>query len=153
MLLADALAKRGLTLPPIPEPDGVFLPWTRLNNQLFLAGQTCELHGEVLFHGKVGAEFDTVTGKQAAQVCALNLLAALNDAVDGDMERIIRCVRMNGFVNVAPGFYDVPLVINGASELFIELFGNNSRHARTAIGVATLPGNAAVEVESIFEIR
>lgn len=153
MLLADALAERGLTLPPIPKPRGAFRPWSRLDNQLFLAGQICELHGEVLFPGKVGAEFDMETGKQAAQGCALNLLAALNDAVDGDMDRIVRCVRMNGFVNVAPGFHDVPLVINGASELFIDLFGDNSRHARTAIGVATLPGNAAVEVESIFEIR
>ncbi|SDK74995.1 Enamine deaminase RidA, house cleaning of reactive enamine intermediates, YjgF/YER057c/UK114 family [Franzmannia pantelleriensis] len=153
MSLADALAKRGLTLPAIPEPRGTFLPWSRLGNQLFLAGQICERDGKVLYPGKVGAEFDLDTGKLAAQACALNLLAALNDAVEGDMSRVVRCVRMNGFVNVAPGFHDVPLVINGASELFIDLFGDASRHARTAIGVATLPGNAAVEVESIFEIR
>ena len=153
MSLADALAQRGLSLPDIPEPRGTFRPWSRLDNQLFLAGQICERDGKVLYPGKVGAEFDLETGKLAAQACALNLLAALNDAVEGDMERILRCVRMNGFVNVAPGFHDVPLVINGASELFIDLFGDASRHARTAIGVATLPGNAAVEVESIFEIR
>ncbi|PAU79421.1 RidA family protein [Halomonas salipaludis] len=153
MSLADALAQRGLSLPAIPEPRGTFLPWSRLDNQLFLAGQICERDGKVLYPGKVGAEFDLETGKLAAQACALNLLAALNDAVDGDMSRVVRCVRMNGFVNVAPGFHDVPLVINGASELFIDLFGDASRHARTAIGVATLPGNAAVEVESIFEIR
>lgn len=151
--LADAVAARGLELPPIPEPRGSFRPWSRLDNQLFLAGQICERGGEVLYAGKVGAEFDLEAGKLAAQACALNLLAALSDAVDGDMSRIVRCVRMNGFVNVAPGFHDVPLVINGASELFIDLFGEASRHARTAIGVATLPGNAAVEVESIFEIR
>nr|WP_163503400.1 RidA family protein [Halomonas socia] len=153
MSLADALAQRGLTLPAIPEPRGTFRPWSRLGNQLFLAGQICERDGEVLYPGKVGAELDLETGKLAAQACALNLLAALNDAVEGDMDRVVRCVRMNGFVNVAPGFHDVPLVINGASELFIDLFGDASRHARTAIGVATLPGNAAVEVESIFEIR
>ncbi|RDB41782.1 RidA family protein [Halomonas sp. DQ26W] len=153
MQLTDALADHGLTLPPIPEPRGAFLPWSRLDNQLFLAGQICERDGKVLYPGKVGAEFDLETGKLAAQACALNLLAALHDAVDGDMDRVVRCVRMNGFVNVAPGFHDVPLVINGASELFIALFGDASRHARTAIGVATLPGNAAVEVESIFEIR
>ena len=153
MQLADALAQRGLSLPATPEPRGAFRPWSRLDNQLFLAGQICERDGKVLYPGKVGAEFDLDTGKLAAQACALNLLAALHDAVDGDMERVVRCVRMNGFVNVAPGFHDVPLVINGASELFIDLFGDASRHARTAIGVATLPGNAAVEVESIFEIR
>ena len=153
MSLADALAQRGLSLPDIPEPRGTFRPWSRLDNQLFLAGQICERDGKVLYPGKVGAEFDLETGKLAAQACALNLLAALNDAVEGDMDRVVRCVRMNGFVNVAPGFHDVPLVINGASELFIDLFGDASRHARTAIGVATLPGNAAVEVESIFEIR
>ncbi|MCE8016238.1 RidA family protein [Halomonas sp. MCCC 1A17488] len=143
----------GLTLPRIPRPRGEFLPWSRLGNQLFLAGQICERDGEVLYPGKIGAEFDLETGKLAAQACALNLLASLNDAVGGDMNRIVRCVRMNGFVNVGPGFHDVPLVINGASELFIALFGESGRHARTAIGVATLPGNAAVEVESIFEIR
>ncbi|MDR5905725.1 RidA family protein [Franzmannia qiaohouensis] len=153
MSLADALAQRGLSLPDIPAPRGTFRPWSRLDNQLFLAGQICERDGKVLYPGKVGAEFDLETGKLAAQACALNLLAALNDAVEGDMDRVVRCVRMNGFVNVAPGFHDVPLVINGASELFIDLFGDASRHARTAIGVATLPGNAAVEVESIFEIR
>lgn len=148
-----AVAAQGLTLPAIPRPRGTFLPWSRMGNQLFLAGQICERDGEVLYPGKVGAEFDLESGKLAAQACALNLLASLSDAVDGDMSRIVRCVRMNGFVNVAPDFHDVPLVINGASELFIALFGNNGKHARTAIGVATLPGNAAVEVESIFEVR
>ncbi|OUE44843.1 hypothetical protein BZY95_04870 [Billgrantia desiderata SP1] len=151
--IAQAVAERGLTLPAIPQPRGSFMPWSRLGNQLFLAGQICERGGAVLYPGKVGAEFDLETGKLAAQACALNLLASLSDAVDGNIERVVRCVRMNGFVNVAPGFHDVPLVINGASELFIDLFGEASRHARTAIGVATLPGNAAVEVEAIFEIR
>lgn len=151
--IAEAIAARGLTLPPIPTPRGAFLPWSRLGNQLFLAGQICERGGEVLYPGKVGAEFGLETGKLAARACALNLLASLSDAVDGDLSRVVRCVRMNGFVNVAPDFHDVPLVINGASELFIDLFGEAGRHARTAIGVATLPGNAAVEVESIFEIR
>ena len=151
--IAQAVAERGLTLPAIPQPRGSFVPWSRLGNQLFLAGQICERGGEVLYPGKVGAEFDLETGKLAAQACALNLLASLNDAVDGNIERVVRCVRMNGFVNVAPGFHDVPLVINGASELFVALFGEAGRHARTAIGVATLPGNAAVEVEAIFEVR
>ena len=151
--ITEAVAARGFTLPAIPQPRGTFRPWSRLNNQLFLAGQICERDGEVLYPGKVGAEFDLETGKLAAQACALNLLASLSDAVEGDMSRVVRCVRMNGFVNVAPGFHDVPLVINGASELFIDLFGEESRHARTAVGVAALPGNAAVEVEAIFEIR
>ncbi|NYS77390.1 MULTISPECIES: RidA family protein [Halomonadaceae] len=151
--IAQAVAEQGLTLPSIPTPRGLFLPWSRLGNQLFLAGQICERDGDVLYPGKVGGEFDLETGKLAAQACALNLLAELSDAVDGDFSRVVRCVRMNGFVNVAPGFHDVPLVINGASELFVALFGDAGRHARTAIGVATLPGNAAVEVEAIFEVR
>lgn len=151
--IADAVAACNLTLPEIPEPRGSFLPWSQLGNQLFLAGQICERDGEVLYAGKVGAEFDLETGQIAAEACALNLLAALSDAVDGDMSRVVRCVRMNGYVNVAPGFYDVPLVINGASDLFVSLFGEASRHARTAVGVAMLPGNAAAEVEAIFEIR
>lgn len=151
--IADAVTACNLALPEIPQPRGAFVPWSRLGNQLFLAGQICERDGKVLYPGKVGAEFDLKTGQLAAQACALNLLAALSDAVDGDMARVVRCVRMNGYVNVAPGFYDVPLVINGASELFISLFGDASRHARTAVGVAMLPGNAAAEVDAIFEIR
>ncbi|QGQ71669.1 RidA family protein [Halomonas sp. PA16-9] len=150
--IEQAVAEQGLTLPAIPRPRGMFLPWSQLGSQ-FLAGQICERGGDVLYPGKVGTEFDLETGKLAAQACALNLLASLSDAVDGDFSRVVRCVRMNGFVNVAPGFHDVPLVINGASELFVALFGDAGRHARTAIGVATLPGNAAVEVEAIFEVR
>lgn len=148
----NALIKLGLELPPIPNPRGSFLPWSRLGNQLFLAGQICENHGRVLYEGKVGADLDLETAKLAAQACALNLLASLSQAVEGDLGRVVRCVRVNGFVNVAPGFHDVPAVINGASDLFFDLFGEAGRHARTAIGVATLPANAAVEVESIFEI-
>lgn len=151
--LTDAVAERGLTLPAIPKPRGMFLPWSRIGPQVFLAGQICERDGEVLYAGKIGKTFDLAAGQQAAQACALNLLASLSDAVGGDMDRVVRCLRMNGFVNVAPGFHDVPLVINGASELMTDLFGEAGRHARTAIGVATLPGNAAVEVEAIFEIR
>jgi enamine deaminase RidA (YjgF/YER057c/UK114 family) len=119
------------------------LPWSPLGKQLFLAGQIYKNNGRVLYAGKVGRARSR-NRQLAAQTCALNLLAILNQAVKRDLGRVVSCVRVNGFVNVAPGFHDVLTVINGASDLFFDLFGEAGRYARSAIDVATLPANAAV---------
>ena len=95
---------------------------------------------------------DLETAKQAARVCALNILSVLKVACDGDLDRVVRCMRLGGFVNSAPGFVDVPLVVNGASDLIVEVFGEAGRHARTAVGVFELPRGVTVEVDAIFEI-
>jgi enamine deaminase RidA (YjgF/YER057c/UK114 family) len=147
------LARLGLTLPAAPVPIANFVPFRVTGRTAYLAGQTCERDGKIVHAGRVGEEIDLATGREAAQICALNLLAALREASGGRLDRVARCLRVGGFVQASPGYPRVPQVIDGASELFIALWGEQGRHARTAVGVATLPQNAAVEVDAIFELR
>jgi enamine deaminase RidA (YjgF/YER057c/UK114 family) len=120
---------------------------------IYLAGQTCSRNGVMLYTGQVGTEVSIEDGRKAARICMENLLAALHKAVDGDFSRVLQCVKLNGYVNSVAPFGDGPLVINGASDLVIELMGDAGRHARTAVGVSALPGNASVEVEAIFRVK
>ena len=152
-LVEARLADLGLTLADPPRPIASFLPFRVAGALVFLAGQTCERGGLVPWKGRVGVELDVEAGRAAARQCALNLLAALRAACDGDLDRVAGCVRVGGFVQAAPGFPFVPKVIDGASELFVTIWGERGRHARTAVGVATLPQDAAVEVDAIFELR
>lgn len=150
----DRLQALGLELPQPWTPRGQFLPWRREGRTVFLSGQINEWQGEVTCQGPVGdGGVDIPTAQAAAQVCALNLLYALRLACDGDLDRVDRVLRLGGFVNCVPGFAFSPLVINGATSVFIDLFGDAGWHARTAIGVAGLPGNAAVEVDAIVALR
>ena len=142
----------GIALPNIPTPVANFVPYRRDGRHVFLAGQICEWNGEVRYRGKLGVEHALPDGQDAARICALNLLAALRDACDGSLDRVTGCLRVGGFVNCAPDYLHVPQVINGASDIFHALFGDRGRHARTAIGVASLPQCAAVEVDAIFAI-
>lgn len=146
------LAAMGLALPLPPTPIANFVPFQLQGGMVFLAGQICEWNGRFPFVGKLGREFDTRAGQAAAGLCALNLLACLRLACAGDLARVRRCLRVGGFVNCTPDFAFVPHVVNGASDLFVQLLGEQGRHARTAIGVASLPRRAAVEVDAIFEI-
>jgi enamine deaminase RidA (YjgF/YER057c/UK114 family) len=102
--------------------------------------------------GKLGREFDVAEGQQAARLCALNLIAHLRAALDGDLDRVVRCVRIAGFVNSTPDFTDQSQVVNGASDVFVSVFGEVGRHTRMAVGVSALPYDVAVEVEAVFEI-
>lgn len=144
------LATLGLELPVVPVPIARFKPWRMAGDLVYLAGQICEWNGEVRYVGKVGVEHDLAAGQDAARICGLNLIAALRQACGGDLDRVGHCVRLGGFVNCAPDFDSVPFVINGASDLMAEVFGDFGEHARTAVGVASLPRRAAVEVEAIF---
>lgn len=150
--VAQRLADLGLELPPVPRPRGSFKPYSHSGSLVFLAGQICEWDGKVRYAGRIGEALDLATGQKAAQLCALNLLASLSLALDGNLDRIVCCHRLGGFVLAKPDYPDVPKVINGASDLMLELFGENGRHARTSVGVANLPGNASVEVDGIFEV-
>jgi len=152
-IVAGRLRALGLELPPVPPPRGAFKPFSRMGHTLYLAGQICEWNGEVRFSGPVGLTHDLAAGQQAAQLCALNLLAALAQALEGDLDKVVACHRLGGFVYAVPGYPDVPKVINGASDLMFALFGEAGRHARTAVGVATLPAGASVEVDGIFEVE
>jgi enamine deaminase RidA (YjgF/YER057c/UK114 family) len=147
------LASLGLELPDVPAPIARFKPLRIAGDLIFLAGQICEWNGEVTHEGKLGVDHDLAAGQAAARICALNLIAALRQAVGDDLDRVEHAVRLGGFVNCAPNFDSVPFVINGASDLMIGLFGEAGEHCRTAVGVASLPRLAAVEVDAVFKLK
>jgi enamine deaminase RidA (YjgF/YER057c/UK114 family) len=145
------LAELGVSLPVPPAPVASYVPFVRTGAVVHISGQvSVDAGGGV--RGKLGADVDLVVGQAAARLCALNLIAQLKAACDGDLDRVVRVVKLGGFVNVVPGFTDIPKVVNGASDLMVEVFGDAGRHARSAVGVAELPLGFAVEVDGVFEI-
>lgn len=147
------LVALGLELPDVPVPIARFKPFRLAGDLIFLAGQICEWNGRVTHEGKLGTDHDVAAGQAAARVCALNLIAALRQATGGDLDRVEHVVRLGGFVHCVPDFASVPFVVNGASDLMIDLFDEAGEHCRTAIGVASLPRLAAVEVDAVFKLR
>ena len=146
------LKQRGIELPDASAPAANYVPFVRSANLVFVSGQVSQWNGERKFIGKLGKEFEVPEGQQAARLCALNLVAHARIAAGGDLDRIVRVVRLTGYVNSMPDFTNQPQVVNGASDLMVEIFGDAGRHARSAMGAAALPGGVAVEVEGIFEI-
>lgn len=151
--IADRLARLKIELPEPSKPGANYVPFIQTGNLVFVTGQLSQWNGERRFIGKLGQEFDVAEGQQAARLCALNVLALLRVAVNGDLGRVTQCVRLSGYVNSTPEFFGQSQVINGASDLFMEVFGDVGRHTRMAVGVAALPYNVAVEVEGVFEVR
>jgi enamine deaminase RidA (YjgF/YER057c/UK114 family) len=152
MSIKEKINSLGLTLPVAALPVAAYVPAVKTGNLVFVAGQLPLVDGKIVKEGKVGKEVTPEEAKEMAQVCALNALAAI--ALVADLDQIERVVRVGGFVNGIPGFTAIPPIINGASELFIKLFGEiNGKHARTAIGVAELPLNAPVEVEVLVQLK
>jgi enamine deaminase RidA (YjgF/YER057c/UK114 family) len=152
MSIKEKIESLGLTLPVAAVPVAAYVPAVRTGNLVFVAGQLPLVDGKIVKEGKVGKEVTPEEAKEMAQVCALNALAAIG--LVADIDQIERIVRVGGFVNGIPGFFAIPPIINGASELYIKLFGEvNGKHARTAIGVAELPLNAPVEVEVLVQIK
>jgi enamine deaminase RidA (YjgF/YER057c/UK114 family) len=129
------------------------VPTVRSGDLLFVSGQVCQWNGERRFIGKLGAEISLEQGQEAARLCGLNLLAQAKSALGGDLDRILRCVRLGAFVNCTADFTQQPQVANGASNLMVEVLGDAGRHARAAVGVNALPGGVAVEVDAVFEVR
>lgn len=150
MDIAARLNALGLALPPVPKPQGSYVPSVRSGNLVFVAGQLPIREGKLTCAGKVGQEVSLDDARAAARLCFLNALAAL--AYSADPSKVTRVVRLGGFVQSAEGFSQQPLVLNGASELAQEIFGAAGAHARAAVGVNALPLNAAVEVEAVFEV-
>jgi len=148
----ERLAALGLTLPPVTAPVAAYVPAVQTGSYIYVSGQVPVADGKVAATGKVGAEVSTEDAAGLARICALNALAAAAN-VAGGLDNIGRIVKVVGFVASAPGFNGQPQVINGASELLIEVLGEDGRHARSAIGVAELPLNVPVEVELIAEAR
>jgi len=150
MSIAQTLKDLGITLPPVSVPAAAYVPFVQTGNLVFLSGHIAKHDGNV-WTGQLGTDMDTATAKEAARTVAIDLLGTLQAAV-GDLERVKRVVKLMGLVNSAPNYTEPHLVINGASELIAQVFGERGAHARSAFGVAQLPMGAAVEIELIAEV-
>lgn len=145
------LSELGIVLAPPAAPVANYVPFVRTGNLLMVSGQICLDDGKLVAKGQLGAGISVEDGQKAARACAINLLAQVKAAV-GDLDKVARVVRLGGFVNSAPGFLDGPKVMNGASDAMVAVFGEKGKHARTTVGVAALPLDAAIEVEALFEV-
>jgi enamine deaminase RidA (YjgF/YER057c/UK114 family) len=146
------LADLGIALPTPAAPVANYVPFVRTGSLLFVSGQVClGADGKLVAKGKLGESVSIEDGQIAARACAINLLAQVKAAL-GDLDKVVRVVRLGGFINSEPTFLDGPKVMNGASDLMVEALADKGRHARTTVGVAALPGDAAVEVEGLFEV-
>jgi len=151
MTTAQRLADLGMELPAAPAPAGNYLPALRTGNLLYLSGAICLVDGAMSHTGKVGADRDIAYGREAARVCTLNLLAVAQAQL-GDLDHVVRVVQLNGFVNAPPSFPDSPAVINGASDLLVDIFGERGRHTRAAVAVTGLPKDSTVELQAVLEV-
>lgn len=153
MDLAEKLQELGYELPQAAAPAANYVPYVIADDDmLYIAGQIPFLNGEQMHMGRVGDNLSAEDGVEAARACALNILAQAHAAVGGDWSKIKRLVKLGGFVNCTPDFYDHPKVINGASDLMVDVMGNAGKHARFAVGAPSLPLGVAVEIDAIFEL-
>ena len=151
-MIEKKLTNLGITLPTPASPIANYVPFVRTGNLLLISGQLCfGADGKLVAKGQLGGGVSIEDGQKAGRACAVNLLAQLRAAL-GDLDKVRRVVRLGGFINSTPGFTDGPKVMNGASDLMVEVFADKGRHARTTVGVAALPADAAIEVEGLFEV-
>jgi enamine deaminase RidA (YjgF/YER057c/UK114 family) len=150
--IEDALVKNGIVLPRPNAAAGRYVPYVRSGALLFVSGQTPKREGKVVYEGHVASDRDIESGRAAAALCTLNVLAHVKTACGGDLSRVVRCIRIGGFVQSGPTFFKHSQVIDAASELLFTLFGDAGLHARTSVGVSALPGNAMVEIDAAFEV-
>jgi enamine deaminase RidA (YjgF/YER057c/UK114 family) len=148
-MIEEKLKELEIKLPNPPTPAGSYIPAVKTGNLLFISGQIPMEEGKVLFTGKVSDD-NLETAQKSAKMCAINLLAQMKREL-GDLEKVVRIVRLSGFVNSDPEFYQHPKVINAASDLFFEIFGDKGKHARIAMGVACLPLNSMTEIDAVIE--
>ena len=151
MDINSKLIEKGIVLPDAPPPAANYIPFVRVDKLVFISGQVSQ-NEEGFIKGVLGEDLNVEQGYNAARYCAISLLAQLKNALDGDLNKMTKVVKLGGFVNSALGFSEQPSVINGASDLLVELFGEKGRHARTAVG-ANLPLGVAVEIDGIFEVN
>ncbi len=152
MTYADRIAELGLDLPEPAKAVANYVPWVRSGNLVHISGQLSnDASGGI--KGTVGVDVSPEDAARAARMCGVNLLAQIKDALDGDLERVVRVVKLGGFVQAGPDFIAIPAVINGCSDLMVEVFGDAGRHARSAVGVYRLPLGFAVEVDAIVEVK
>ncbi|MEN1968900.1 RidA family protein [Lentibacillus sp. N15] len=152
MSIEKRLEKSGITLQELQTPKFSYVPVTQVGNLVYTSGQDCRVNGELILEGKLGRELTVKEGQKAARQCAINCLSALKWHL-GSLDRVKKVVKVLGFVQSDDEFKDQPFVMNGASDLFLEVFGENGRHARSALGTNELPFNTPVEIEIIVEIE
>jgi enamine deaminase RidA (YjgF/YER057c/UK114 family) len=150
MSIDAILAEKGITLPAAPAPAANYVPFVQSGNLVFISGQISQ-NETGLITGKLGEALTIENGAEAARCCGLSLIAQLKAAI-GDLDRVVRVVKLTGFVNSTPDFTDQPKVINGCSDLMVDIFGDKGRHARAAVSAPALPLGVAVEIEAIFEV-
>jgi enamine deaminase RidA (YjgF/YER057c/UK114 family) len=151
-IIEARLKTLGVTLPTPPLPVASYVPCTISGNIVFVSGQIPIADGAIKYVGKLGVDVPMEAGQAAAQLCAINVLAQLKSAI-GDLDRVVKCLKLGVFINAAPDYSQHPEVANGASDLIAAVFGDAGKHARAAVGVGSLPRGVAVEVEAIFEIK
>ena len=152
-LINKRLAELGIVLPKPAQPVATYVPWVRTGNLVYISGQGAVRDGKIEYTGRVGETLSVEDAVASARLTAINIVAHLRDACGGDLDRVKRIVKLLGFVNCTPTFGEQPKVINGASDLMVEVFGEKGRHARSAVGAPSLPFNLSVEVEAIAEIE
>lgn len=152
MSINHKLKELGIKLPEPIAPVANYVPFVKSGNQIFISGQLPVENGEVKFVGKLGENIAVEEGQKAARICAINILSVLNSALGGNLDKVLRCVKLGIFVNSTPDFSNHPIVANGASDLMVEVFGAKGKHARFAMGAGSLPRGVAVEVDAVFEI-
>ncbi len=148
----NRLAELGIELPQAAAPVANYVGWVKTGNLIFTAGQVPIKDGTFLYQGIVGKDVTVEDATNAAKLCATNILSQVKAACGGDLDRVVRVVKLVGFVNAVAGFEGHPVIINGASDMMVEVFGEKGKHARSAVGAGSLPLNVAVEIEGIFEI-
>lgn len=141
-----------IEIPPNLSPAANYVPYKIVGNLLYISGQTAKLNGKLMFEGKAGDTHCTNDAYNAARLCGLNIISQLSHALDGSLDRIKSCVRLNVYINSVSDFADYAKVANGASDLMVEIFGNKGHHTRTAVGSSNLPSNSLVEIDAIFEV-
>ena len=153
MNINDELSKLNIELPNAPDPVGAYVAYKKINNLLYISGQLPISADGKLLKGKVGKDLTLEDAQNAARLCTINILAQVKKALEGDLNKVKNCIKITGFVNSTDNFYDQPKVINPASEMISNLFGNSGKHARAAVSTNSLPLGAAVEIDAIFEIK
>ncbi len=148
----ERLKELGIALPEAAAPVANYVGWVKSGDLVFVSGQVTLKAGKPQYVGKLGQEIDLEAGRAAAELCAVNIVAQLKQACEGDLDRVVRIVRLGGFVNSMPDFVQQPQVINGASDLMVAIFGDRGRHSRAAVSVPSLPLGVAVEIDCVAEI-
>jgi len=152
MTIEENLKSLNIKLPEAPKPVGSYAAYKKVGKLIFVSGQVSFRNDGVLIKGKVGSDLTLEQGQDAAKVCAINILSQIKSACDGDLEKVKNCIKITGFVNSIDSFIEQPKIINAASELLVNIFGEKGMHSRAAVSVNSLPLGASVEIEAIFEV-